>query len=233
MTHFIKNNAINRFLTISTGVSLLYYHLSDDNKLLMALVIYLSVGAIVSLLSSKNVAIVWIICLTFICINECLVLMDQSFIRLRSHLMLLVMKIISFNSLINEESDKDHFRGTDNLYFSSIAYILHPLSLLLGVWHPLKLTKTNDSIAISLLKCFYNLFLSTIFLLLSTCLIHYYIGQTLIGHIVSFLSTFLPISLVYVLEICLTVYTTAQQFRFSHYFISFATQSMLCLWNSE
>ena len=231
LTLFIQNLVITRLLTIATGLSLLYYHLSDDSKLLAIITVYLSLGAITSMLGSKHNSKVWIICIGFVCVNESLVLTDQSMIRLRSHIMLLVMKIISFNAMITEKSEKEHFREVDNNFISSLSYILHPLSLLLGVWHPFQISKSQKSILIPLMKCIYYMFVSVIFLLLSTCLIHHFIGEILIPYAVTFLAIFMPNSFVYFLELCLTVYMSAQQFRFSHYFICFATQSMLCLWD--
>ena len=233
LTLFTKNLLISRLLTISTGFSLLYYHFSDESKLLAAIVCYLSFGALVSMLGPKHNSKVWMICIGFVCVNESLVLLDESLIRLRSHIMLLIMKIISFNAIITEESQKEHITGSDNNLIGCFSYLLHPLSLLLGVWHPFHITKNHKSLFIALIECLFYLMVSIVFLLLSTCLIHHFIGQILVPYLVTFLATFMPNSFVYLLEICLTVYISAQQFRFSHYFICFATQSMLCLWNSE
>ncbi|XP_054161843.1 protein-serine O-palmitoleoyltransferase porcupine-like, partial [Oppia nitens] len=234
VTLFINKLIVKQLLTIATGLLLLFYHFYDDLKLFVILCAFISTGAVMSLMSAKHKTKLWMFSIGLICINESIVWLNPHFIRLRSHQMLLVMKIISFNSMINQMQDNS---GKDlpiiGSLISSLNYILHPLSSLLGVWHPFEVEKTNKSLKIAIIECIYYLLISVMFLLLSTCLIHYYIGQRFISYIVISLTALLPLTFIYLIEICLTVYITALQFRFSHYFICFATQSMLQLWNSD
>jgi hypothetical protein len=231
LTHFVTNVFVNQLLTITIGLSLLFYNLSDDYSLFMSALSYIAVGASITQLCSNQKLIVWFICMSFVSLNELTILYNSSFIRLRSHIMLIVMKIISFNQISDEEIEKDHELNDRKNYYSAISYLLHPLSLLLGVWHPYRPDNTNPTAIRTLIQSIYYLLISVIFLLLSTCLVHYYIGDKLITIIVSFMAILVPMPFVHFFEICLTVYITALQFRFSHYFICFATQALLRLWN--
>lgn len=233
LTHFTANAFYHSSVTITTGLVLLYHHFRDDHKLFFLLLIYISSATLLTASLSSHKTIVWFVCFGFVCLNECLVVSNESFLRLRSHIMLLVMKVISLNAFVSDRSKKEDPDGHRSTALSSLTYLLHPLSLLLGVWHPIHSQTRTTSLLISLFHCLYHLMVATVFLLLSTCLIHYYIGQKLLPVIVSRVAIFTPMPFVYFLETCLTVYITAQQFRFSHYFICFATQSMLCLWDFE
>ncbi|CAG2167733.1 unnamed protein product, partial [Oppiella nova] len=65
-------------LTIGTGLSLLLFHFYDDFNLFVFLMVYLSIGSVLSLMASKHKTIVWMVSIGFICLNESMFKSNES-----------------------------------------------------------------------------------------------------------------------------------------------------------
>lgn len=234
-----------------------YFHRSSNHHLFWILssvifivILSVSISIIVSIESSRKWPfrlLIWSENLFLIAINEYQIFFkgNEEFLQLRPQLMMILMKSISFHDellsrLIKKESD------TPNLIkviFEFGGYLLHPSSILLGIWHPI----SNQSVLLhqtnflTLMKNCFNslrsLLISLAFLISSTCLIEYFVDNYLLKSTETFLETiwdsFESSQLWIGYASLLQAYSTATQFHCSHYFICFLGQSMFDLWNFQ
>ncbi|KAI2806623.1 hypothetical protein BLOT_008580 [Blomia tropicalis] len=263
LSKFFLLNA-NNFIIIIFGFVLLSYHFHEDSfdqKLFTNLIVIIaSIGITILVLISRltesySNILIWILWLgSFIIVaaNELFIWMnyDQgTFVKLRPNIMLFVMKSISYfyetksGTPLTKKTDGDDYRKTSKtffeelfqIYFEFLAYLVHPNSLILGVWHPHVSRKTNKSIWLQSVpngfaRSLLSFSLSLIFLVISSCLIEVYF-ISIINYLFDILETTIPLSWIYPIEIVFYAYSTALQFHFSHYFICFAAQSMFDLWD--
>ena len=187
----------------------------------------------------------------YIALNEYQIHMNgyNENIKLRPILMLIIMKSVTFFQ------DQEYSRAKKSKVLSSLnpfpvllnsfAYILHPSSIVLGVWH---YSKTRPHIVGSFkeffqrskfflmrfFKCFAITFISLSF---SSCFVDYFEKNILTSGIVeefkNILEPFLPDSVRNACDILLTAYLIALKFHCSHFFICFAAESMFSLWEID
>lgn len=241
---------LQKFIIIACGIGLLRYHFRHDS-LPFQLFIFASLAAssivIPSLLhllppSSISVSLLWALSLLLITLNESAIFLlhQDTFVKLRPNLMLIVMKSISYfyesHNPPSSKAAKSLLLDFSRSYIEFLSYLLHPSSLILGVWHPHQTWKSRpDSTWIrlpnGLLRCLLSSALCLLFLLVSSCFIDYYIVGLAFEHLFDLLESLIPWSVVSPLQVLLLAYSTAVQFHFSHYFICFAAQSMFDLWD--
>lgn len=219
-----------------SGLGLLYFHFATESwpVQLFAFASFLSSTIIVLLASysTRNTTLlVWIYSFGLILFNESNIWrnLGHGFIKLRPHLMLLAMKCISYHQDTRLDS-KDKLDSWFGRILHLGSYLAHPCSLVLGVWHPLTPHSAHSRIR-RLALAAVSLVLSVLFLLCSTCLVEHYLEGYIFEALLDWLESFVPLSVVHPVQMLLAAYSTAIQFHFSHYFISFAAQSMFHLWN--
>lgn len=145
------------------------------------------------------------------------IMKHQQHTNLRAILMILSMKMVS-------KLDKVHL---SNDVTGTLAYLLHPSSCLMGPWHEDFEEEGSKSIRHLLNKFRQQLivavkeFAKTYLLLM--------ISDELISSISALVETSDVSTL---LTKTFTVYSTAQEFRFSHYFVIYMTSSFLNLWTN-
>lgn len=232
LNHFIKSWLFKQITTTFIGISLILYHFYDNYNLFVIHTIYTIGFSLATQLCHRKI-VIWMICISSILVNELAVLFIPSLVRLRPHIMIMVMKTISFydNYKFKTKHEDDDDEHENNDFFAAISYLLHPLSTLLGVWHPFKpdaLNQNKQFVVIS--KSIYYLAISLFCILLSNCIIQSYIEDYLLNILRNYLYWFVPKSTIDFLDICFYVYLTALQFRVSHYFVCLSTQSMLTFW---
>lgn len=125
------------------------------------------------------------------------------------------------------------------IYINFFAYLIHPNSLILGVWHSSSLSSSpNNHLAsnywhlpLLLGRSIVSFCLCLFFLLVSSCFIDSYLIGHVFGWLFPILDQYCWLPLSDFIQLILHSYSTAVQFHFSHYFICFAAQSMFDLWN--
>lgn len=216
--------------TVACGMALLFYFLRDHLMLGYMFVLFSVSGSFLSIftIQKKTNTLIWAYCFSVLIINEVLLIYypDGDSIKLRPLLMGSVMKLVS---VINFFDIKDHIQDFRSLFLSVLSFILHPSSLLLGTWHP----PFQSSLSFPLLKTFSALFFSLTSLVLSTCVLQFYFIDHVYHWLPNSIRNWLPDGIAIILDKLLDSYFVAVQFRTSHYFICYLTQTTFSLWNHK
>lgn len=140
--------------------------------------------------------------------NEALLLNNYSNLTtLRGILMALTMKSTSQSTSLD------------------LVYLLHPISCVLGLWHP-KFHTSNEmeSFASSSTRFFKQIIRSLRTFTMTYCILVISANLSLIAeHLNSFTES-------EHLKLVMLVYITAQEFRFSHYFVSYLSMALFDIW---
>ncbi|XP_027196724.2 protein-serine O-palmitoleoyltransferase por [Dermatophagoides pteronyssinus] len=252
----IKRFTINEFILIISGYSLLinHYYFENFNQLLFLTVVIIMSSIFISILITYDIhdyyglKFVWSTHLIVIALNEFIIffITDSSdWIKLRPNLMLILMKSISyFHEKQFYSKKKKDLKNNDDfpaILLEYSAYILHPCTIILGIWHPFndpkKLFATNQNLKQTFINSFCSLLLSLLFLLCSTCLIDYFFEHIVFEYLDALIRTLVEnpqTSYVWLFFIrILRSYSIAIQFHYSHYFICYLGQSMFDLWKFD
>lgn len=246
---------LSNTITIVSGVGLLLYHFRFDSS---ALFLFISISllsssfavpALLHLGSSQKrspIFILWAFSFALISLNESAIFLlnQETFIKLRPNVMLLIMKSISYfaeeqQSQLQRKSKEKH-QSFLQTYLDFTAYLLHPSVLILGVWHP-HLKKADvettrhkiwlPSVSNGFFRSVLSFILCLLCLLISSCFIDYYLVSGCFGYLFDVLELYVPLAMAHPLQIGLLAYSVAVQFHYSHYFICFAAQAMFDLWD--
>lgn len=222
ITHVMLTNSIVGLFLVSGAIVFYLLHETLLNSILKTAKKIDSRGQ--SGLSSGHLWISSFVILAPVLLNEYLIHLKsyQDQVYMRSILMTLAMKQ---TSRIFNRSPKENL-------LSSLAYLIHPASCIFGPWHLNELetqsnTPENSSNEYYLVmfrkqvKRSCKVFIQALSILL--------ISTNLSDLIVSYLDDFNAPNVV---SKPIIVYMRAQDFRFSHYFISYLTVSFLTLWNN-
>lgn len=226
--------------TTIIGVLLLLLHFRNNLELFLLLMAATAMGIII-FVSNRSLnhlnRYIWIYCGALIILNEVASYRYHlNFMRLRQHLMLLLMKLVSICPVGSDKKHDDPPVESDDgirrkkIYLETTAYVFHPGSVLLGSWHPV-FPKTHQNYTIRNLKIVSSLAFSFVFQLLSNCLIQWVVVEYIERLIAFNLYYVLPETLAVAIHKVLIAYFVALQFRTSHYFICFLTQSSFLFWN--
>ena len=222
------NSHISLILLISNGLTLVFYTLGYHNlDLSLCFVACCLFGVILSLISPNRKA-VWSFSLLAILLNESVSIYTERFMRLRPHIMLLVMKLISCDDYFQEVS-KEHTKQS-NAFLKRMSYIMHPGSVVLGCYHPP--FQRFDS-GVKVFEFAKKYLLAIIWLIVSTCLIQTIIYSLVNTYVLQILDEHLPEYASYLISKLLSTYLIALQFRASHYFICHLAEAHFIFWNHE
>ena len=213
-----RNRQLAHLTTISIGLASVAWQLRDHLSLVLILVVHSFAVSLLTSRVTRKQQFVWITCLSALLLNEGVAFVRPHHVRIRTHLMLLTMKFVSWSS--EDQSDSG--------FWSCLSYALHPVSLVLGSWHP-PIRPARGRYMKSLTCLTYGM----IALLASNCFIQFLVTE-FIEPLISFnLYNFLPESVAVALHKLLVSYFVALQFRSSHYFICFVTEASLSFWGSD
>ena len=174
---------------------------------------------------------IWIYCGSLIIMNEAASFKYLKLMRLRQHLMLLLMKLVSISSVnLPKKNDGDHWGEPRQIFLETLGYLLHPASVLLGSWHPM-FPKSHEKSRSGYFKIASSLMFSFVFQLLSNCVIQWVVVEYVEKLVLFNLYDILPNSGAMALHKLIISYFVALQFRTSHYFICFLTESTFLFWN--
>lgn len=247
-----KFKYLEKLLFIGSGLSLIHHHLQENQSLVQfafvcTLVLIVAISLALYSLRFQRVSLinpmVWIGCLTLITVNEAIIWNGhQEWKQFRPLAMLMVMKSVCYFTEVSSSSNAPVWLGNLNcartlviLMMDFGVYLLHPSSLLFGVWHPIG-TLVNQSkvdtgikgrmtcFARKVVRVLINLLAASCFLVASTCWIDYYLNHLLDTLLV--MVDHFP-----VVEGLGRAYLVALQFHCSHYFVCFAAQATMALWD--
>lgn len=216
---FVRNRTLAQLATISVGLVSVTWQLREHPSLPLILTAHSFAS---SLLTTRVTGkqFVWIMCLSALLLNEATVYIHPHHTRIRTHLMLLTMKFVSWSPDGQSESG----------FLSCLAYALHPASLVLGSWHPVIPGTPLRGRYVKSVSCLTYAMLT---LLASNCFIQFLVTE-FIEPLISFnLYNFLPENGAVALHKLLISYFVALQFRSSHYFICFVTEASFSFWGSD
>lgn len=223
---FIRNQSLAHVITIGIGAATVFWQLRDHSFLLLILSIHSLVTTILATTFIARKSLIWTICLTVLLLNEITSFRDPVHTRIRTHLMLLTMKFVSWSDQEVEESRTER-RG----FVSCLSYIMHPASVVCGSWHPVILPDRRTPGRY--LKSLVYLSYAVLLLLSSNCFIQFVVTEA-VEPLISFkLYDFLPETMATALHQLLISYFVALQFRTSHYFICFVTEACFCFWGLD
>ena len=224
-----------KFISLIVGVALLAFHFRLQFELfVLSLIAY----GFASIMYIKFRFSPWYICGLIILINEIFSFHKLNFMRIRMHLMLLLMKMVSFEDEVSVKKQKkpDQPKNSNiNLLLDLLCNLFHPSSILLNSWHPRKTILVNLSghSLRSLLSMIKSLAISLIFLLLSSCFIHVFIEDYVNGFLGIAIYSLIPSTAANILHKLLWAHCIALQFRCSHYFICYLTEASFKLWQMD
>lgn len=225
----VKPILLLNLFTIGTGTLLIFYHLYSQLYLFYTFICYCLICSFAEVLTGNSKKSTWICSLIIVTTNEAIVFLDPNFVKLRAHLMLVVMKIVSFNDFVKAQETTNLLKK----FLAILAYALHPSTLLLGVWHPEFDRSANKLTIYHLLNTIKCLVSGLLFLLISTCFVYYYFVNGFLSYLIFFLGQWLPLEICDFIEKSFHVYFTALQFRTSHYFICYMSEAMIAFWNQK
>ena len=233
--HSRTSNEFAKFTFLVVGVALLAFHFRLQFELFtLALMAYL----VASGLYIRFRISPWIICGVIILANEVYSFRKLNLMRIRMHLMLLLMKMVSFKDEFDAKKHKDPSKskvGVFNEILDLLSYLFHPSSILLNSWHPRKIAPVNltgHSIS-SLMNVLCSVIISLTFLLLSSCFIHVFIEDYVNGFLGVAIYSLVPTTAASILHKLLLAHCIALQFRCSHYFICYLTEASFKLWQMD
>lgn len=235
--------------TIVIGMGLLGYHLRDSFHLFCVFLVVSLLGTACVVFATRHptekspLNDVWKFCGFLIVMNEIAQFrLSPIHIKMRPHLMLLLMKLVSIcDDIERRESGR---RKDDQVpppikadVLSILSYVYHPGSILLGSWHPgfsYLITGTNWSSSIrTLFQVVANLTFSLVSLSLSNCLIQFVAVNLVEQHFLFPIYDYLPNDIAVIIHKVTIAYFVALQFRTSHYFIAKLTQASFLFWGNE
>lgn len=202
--------------TVIVGLASVAWHLRDHvSHLVVVMVHAFAISMLACRVTQKR--FVWIASLSSLLLNEAVIYVHPHHVRIRTHLMLLTMKFVSWSP------------ADGNGIMPCLSYALHPMSLVLGSWHP-PITGHASGRYMKSVSC---LLCGIVALLASNCMIQFLVTE-FVEPLISFkLYTFLPESVAAALHKFLISYFVALQFRSSHYFICFTTEASFSFWGSN
>lgn len=236
----ISTGTSGKILTAVTGITILWYHFRENSQL-FSLTVMAYFSASVAFIKLKVSP--WYYCGLIIFFNELYTLQEQRGTRIRMHLMILLMKIVSYEDACLKESSSKRVpsktintRSDHHNLLDLLTYLFNPSSILLNSWHVYEKFQskplTSHSIK-SLLHIVCSLIKSLTFLIISMCLIPVVIEDYVDRIIATALFSSLPSSVAIALYKLLIAYLMALQFRCSHYFICYLTEASFKLSHIE
>lgn len=129
----------------------------------------------------------------------------QQYCFLRVIYMSMAMKLVSLTSVLDRHKSP----------LSLLAYILHPASTIMGVWHPYQPEKSSPEHWLTAIQKSAKQLLEVILILLIS---------TNISELTDYV---MQVTIPYALKCVLIIYLTALDFRFSHYFTCYLASSFL------
>ena len=208
-------------LTIAIGFACLVTQLRDEVTLLLIVCIHSVIGsALVVFIRRKT--FVWIYALSVLILNETICFYASKHMRIRTHVMLLLMKFVSWKDL---SDDVNRFRQL----VSCLSYASHPASVCLGSWHHPITSQSTGQYSKSLI-CVVK---ASLLLVASNCLIQYFVTEYAEPLISFNLYDLIPETVATILHKLLICYFVALQFRCSHYFICYMTEASFLFWGLD
>lgn len=225
LLNFIRSPHVSCLTTILIGGASVVWQLRGNPSLLLILGIHSVIASVLATNISTHKSRIWILCLTVLVVNELSSFRYQEQTRIRTHLMLFTMKLVSWSDQCEEK--KMDRRG----FLSCLSYVLHPASVVLGSWHPMIANGRLGSGRY--FKSLVYLSYAILFLLSSNCFIQFLVTEFVEPHISFNLYELIPEAAATALHQLLISYFVALQFRTSHYFICFLTEASFCFWGLE
>lgn len=209
------------------GLLLLAFHFRESLEVLLTILIYFSGGVFLVYFKSSP-SVTWTFSVFCLTVNEYLINVRNygTLIRGRMQLMMMVMKLVSIS-------------GSYIPVWKVMSYLLHPVSLVQGVWFPISLIfdeKKNHKPFIFPCKCLKaisQLTLSLVFLISSNCTIEFVVKSYLEPLIAFNFYNVFPESMATFLHLIFVYYFVALQFRLSHYFMASSTDALFAIHGLE
>ena len=223
---FVSDGLVAHLATVAIGMASVAWQLREESFLAFLVASFALTSSVVAS-RCRRMPVIWLLCLLVLLSNEAVVFLASPSLhhsRIRTHLMLITMKQVSWVQLKSEESDSP----MDTSFWSCLAYVCHPMSCVLGSWHPASSVRKRGRY----IKAFVFLNYALICLVASNCLVQFLATQFM-EPVVFHLFDFLPEEAVDMLHKLCISYFLALQFRTSHYFICCLTEACFAFWGSE
>jgi porcupine-like protein len=209
------------------GLLLLCFHFRGSLEVLFSLLLF-SILCVILFSFDNRTAVTWTAGLLCLGVNEYAIniLNYRTLMRGRMQLMMTIMKLVSVS-------------GSPLSLSKVTCYLLHPASVVQGVWFPITLVfddKKNHrpfTLPGKYFKGLKQMTSSLLFLVSSNCTIEFLVKSYLEPLIAFNFYNFLPESIATFLHLVFVYYFVALQFRFSHYFMAASAEALFAIHGLE